>query len=718
MEHRHFARCRFTLNTLGIITSEVDSEAARDLYAEASRIAHGIGDERVAALFGCNLVGANLALLKPNEAADGARRAIQTMRRLGDELLEANALGLLAAAQVAAGEPAAARTTTSEELERLGEFRPQGLVVEALTVLAMASAMDDPSEAVVLWSVAERARTDESFPIPPAVDNASDIGYKRLSVPKETSIALRPLVTLLVSAGIVAGVAGASTDASRVLRLNVSDTAIQYLDPALSYDFIGWRLEFATCARLLRNPDKPGAASARLVPEVAVAIPRPTAGGTVYRFQIRSGFRFSDGRPVTAGSFARAVERALDPGMQSPAASFLGDVVGVAAVQAGKAKRPSGVTVSGNTITFRLTEPRADFLARIGMPFFCAVPTDLPIDAKGVNTPPGAGPYYVAVFDPDRSVILRRNPHYGGDRPQRWDEIRVTLNVDTNQSYLEVRSGASDLDLAGLPPASHGALTKQYGINKGRYYVTPIQTIQYIALNTTRPFFKDVAARQAVAFAIDRSALMRAAGLNGGIPNDQLLAPGLPGYQNVTIFPNSPNVARAKQLLAGRKGTVVMLSGNDPISVNQAQIIKANLAAIGITVNVRTFPFAVQIAKAGRRGEPFDMNLIGWFADYPDPYDFINILLYGKTIAQANNINTAYFDDPAFNKRMEEASRLVGAAREKAYARLDADITRAAPFAVYGNSTAREFVSSRLGCKMAAPTASGLNLVMLCEKTT
>ena len=389
---------------------------------------------------------------------------------------------------------------------------------------------------------------------------------------------LRPLVTLFVAAAIVAGVAGASTDASRVLRLNVSDTAIQYLDPALSYDFIGWRLQFATCARLLRNPDKPGAAAARLVPEVAAAIPRPTGGGKVYSFRVRSGFRFSDGSAVTAESFARAVERALDPAMQSPAASFLGDVVGVAAVQAGKATRPSGVKVSGNTISFTLTEPRADFLARIGMPFFCAVPADLRIDPKGVNTPPGAGPYYVAVFDPDRSVILRRNPYYGGDRPQRWDEIRVTLNVDTNQSYLQVRSGAADLDLAGLPPASHGQLTQQFGINKGRYYVTPIQTIQYVALNTTRPFFKDAAVRQAVAYAIDRSALMRAAGVNGGKPNDQLLAPGLPGYENVTIFPNNPNVAKAKQLLAGRKGTVVMLSGNDPISINQAQIISRVIA--------------------------------------------------------------------------------------------------------------------------------------------
>jgi hypothetical protein len=86
-------------------------------------------------------------------------------------------------------------------------------------------------------------------------------------------------------------------------------------------------------------------------------------------------------------------------------------------------------------------------------------------------------------------------------------------------------------------------------------------------------------------------------------------------------------------------------------------------------VNVREFPFAVQIGKAGIKGEPFDMNLIGWFADYPDRYDFINVLLYGKTISKANNVNTAY--------------------------QLDLELTRAAPFVVY--ATRRRASSSPSG---------------------
>ncbi len=527
----------------------------------------------------------------------------------------------------------------------------------------------------------------------------------------------RHLWLAIAVATVLTSAAAAGPDApARVLRLNVSDTAVQFLDPALNYDFIGWRLEFATCARLLSYPDKSGAAASRLVPEVARGFPTISRDGKRYTFTVRSNFRFSDGSRVTAASFARAVERALSPKQQSPASSFIGDLVGADRVLAGKARRPSGLRVSGDKLTFVLTEARPDFLARLAMPFFCAVPANLPIDAKGINVLPGAGPYYVASFDPDRQAILRRNPHYGGTRPQRWDEMRVAFNVDTNQSYLQVQQGDVDLDLAGLPPAAHAGLTKKYKLNRGRYFVVAAQTISYIALNTSRPFFKDVAARQAVAHAIDRAALMRVGGVNAGLPNDQILPPGIPGYRPRTIYRNTPNPARARELLAGKKGTVVLYAGNDPISKSQAQIIRANLAAVGITVNVREFPFAVQIGKAGTKGEPFDMNLIGWFADYPDPYDFINVLLYGKTISKANNVNTAYFDDPAFNRKMEQAARAAGAARDRAYAQLDLELTRAAPFVVYGNQTTREFLSERIGCPMATSIAGGLNLVMLCER--
>jgi peptide/nickel transport system substrate-binding protein len=522
---------------------------------------------------------------------------------------------------------------------------------------------------------------------------------------------------LLVAALAPTAFGGGSATTPRQLRLNASDTGIEFVDPALNYDFIGWRLAYLANARLLSYPDKAGAAGARLVPEVAKAMPRVSKDGREYTFVVRRNFRFSDGSRVTPRSFVRAIERALSPKMQSPASTFVSDIAGADAVKAGKGTTPSGVVVRGDKLIIRLTQPAPDFLSRIAMVFFSAVPENLPLDPNGVKTPPGAGPYYYAEYTDNKApILLKRNPYYGGTRPQRWDSVVLNQGVANQTSYLQVRRGEIDLDMAGLPPAAHTELTRQFGINRGRYFVNPGLVIQYIALNTSRPLFKDVKARQAVAYAINRTFLMKLAGLNGGIPNDQILPPGLPGYQPVTIYPNTPDVAKAKELMGGKTAKAMLYAGNDPVSKAQSELIRTNLKAIGIDVTVKNFTFSVQINKAGTRGEPFDMNLIGWFADYPDPYDFINILLYGKHIAKANNVNTAYFNDPVFNRRMEQAQLTTGDARLAAYAKLDRDLTRAAPFVVYGNSTVREFVSSSLGCPMYSVPSGGLNLAMLCRK--
>jgi peptide/nickel transport system substrate-binding protein len=521
---------------------------------------------------------------------------------------------------------------------------------------------------------------------------------------------------LLVSACVTATASPASSE--RVLHLNVNSTDIKFLDPALNYDFYGWRLEAATCAMLLGYPDKAGPASARLYPEVARGFPKVTNGGKTYTFTLRRGFRFSDGSAVTPASYARAIERGLSPKMQSPAASFLGDVVGADKVMAGKASTPSGVRVSGDTLTTRLTKPAPDFLNRIAMPFFCAVPPNLPINPNGVNTPPGAGPYYISSKEVNKRIVLRKNPNYGGSRPQRWDVITVEVGMAEQTSYLQVRKGEVDLDLYSLPTAAHTELTKEYGINKSRYFVYPSNSISYLALNTSRGIFRDVKARQAVAYAVNRPALTNLAGLNAGKPNEQILPPGIPGYRDAKIYPlDRPNIQKAKALMGGRTGKVVMYTTNDRLGANVGQMVKANLAAIGLEVEVKELTFAVLIEKAGTRGDPFDIMSIGWFADYPDPYDFINVLLDGRTIAAKNNVNYAYFNSPAYQRKMDRAARLAGDARYRAYGDLDVELTRnQSPLVITNNQNVREFISAKVGCPTYSYAWGGLNLVLLCPR--
>src|SRR5205823_835275 len=108
-------------------------------------------------------------------------------------------------------------------------------------------------------------------------------------------------------------------------------------------------------------------------------------------------------------------------------------------------------------------------------------------------------------------------------------------------------------------------------------------------------------------------------------------------------------------------------------------------------------------ARLGTRGEPFDMGLTGWINDYPDPSDFLNLLLSGDMIRPKGNANFSYFDDPAFNHKLAAAERLSGQKRYLAYAKLDAELARAAPYAALWNYPEKDFFSARMGCETYQP---------------
>ncbi len=111
-------------------------------------------------------------------------------------------------------------------------------------------------------------------------------------------------------------------------KVSFVTNALDSVDPALSYTEEGWALLDATCARLLNYPDKPAPEGLRLVPEVAAGYPRVSKDAKTYTFRLRTGFRFSDGAPIRAGAFARAINRILGPGITSGGAPYMQDIVG------------------------------------------------------------------------------------------------------------------------------------------------------------------------------------------------------------------------------------------------------------------------------------------------------------------------------------------------------------------------------------------------------
>jgi len=499
---------------------------------------------------------------------------------------------------------------------------------------------------------------------------------------------------------------------------------VDTLDPALSYvTSVGWQIEYATCAKLVNYPDEGGAAGVRLSPELAEALPRPTGGGRTYTFRIRRGFRFSppSSEPVTARVLKYSIERSLHPRMRSEAARFMSDLVGASAYAAGSARQVSGITAAGDTLTMRLTRPSSNFLYRLALPFFCAVPVGTPIEPEGLRKVPSAGPYYVASHAPGGEVVLRRNPNYHGPRPRRPDQVRITLNAGQAATIARVERGEIDYAAFLDDPRRARRLESRYGpgsaaarAGRQRYFAHPLLHLNYLAFNTSRGPFASARLRRAVNYAIDRRALAPE-GLFYGLPatpTDEYLPPGMPGYRDARIYPLTPDLRKARQLAGTTRRSVVLYASSGPRHLRVAEIVRANLRRIGIEVQIRALGDSL-FERLQRRGEPFDIAVLGWQSDYPDPLDFLQ-QLDGRTIAPDGNLNTAYYDDPGYNRTLDAAAGLASPARELALGRLAVDVARtAAPWAAIGNEREHSFFSARIGCRLHHPVF-GIDLAALC----
>ena len=501
-----------------------------------------------------------------------------------------------------------------------------------------------------------------------------------------------------------------ATDArGGVARLLIGEDP-ETTDPTLDLDF---QRHFATCALLYNYPDRPFPEGAELRPEVASGPPSVGSDGRTYTFRIRKGFRFSppSNAPVTAAAFERAIERALDPRIGSFGAELGTNI--------------ADVDARGRTLTLRLKRPAPSITSLLAAPYFCAVPPNTPITPKGVDALPTAGPYYVAAHVPGRSLILRRNPNYNGPRPSRLAEIRYVTGVPPKRAVAAVEAGRADHmvlnppDDPGVSAATARRLETRYGPRseaarggRQRLFTQPAPNIYFFTFNTRRGPFVDVRLRRAVNFAIDRRALAATTGIGEvGRPTDQQIPPGLPGFEDAAIYPlGGPELTRARRLAGSTRRRAVLYTCDFPACSRHGQIMRSNLGAIGIDLEVREFPIPQLFERLARPDEPFDIGWTNWFFDYADPFSYINLQFGDDAFPYAR------FDDPHWQRRMEAVARLSGEARMRAYATLDRELAdEAAPAAPFATGTTTHFLSSRMGCQILHPIY-GLDLAALCVR--
>lgn len=431
-------------------------------------------------------------------------------------------------------------------------------------------------------------------------------------------------------------------------------------------------------------------------PDAAVRPPRVSRDRRTYVFTVRPGLRFSNGARLAAANFAVALRRVLNPAMRSYGGFLFSDV-----------KR---VSAHGRRLRIQLRQPAGDLVVRVALPYACPVPIGFPVSPAGVPlVGVGSGPYYFARHSPGSQLVIDRNRYYKGPRPARIGRLVVTFDGGgIEDSIRAVEEGWADAVGAIIPPELRAGLAARYGVNrKGGQLFRMSGTFPYpLVLNTSRPLFRDnVALRKAVNFALDRADIVRAAegGSISSRATDQILSSVVQGWVDHRLYPlTGPNLRRARMLAEGntRGGKAVLYVFGIPALLDRAQVIVRNLREIGLDVTVKPFSPVVLDAKAGTPGEPYDMLLTRYRLDYPDPANLILRMLSGANARKpTGNTNAAYFDSPAYGRRMASANRLFGSARLRAFSKLEADIMRnQAPWAPMFEGSSWLLVSKRVGC--------------------
>jgi len=456
--------------------------------------------------------------------------------------------------------------------------------------------------------------------------------------------------------------------------------SIDHLDPHLAYFAASWRIMCMTCTPLLTFPDAAGEEGKQVIGGLA-ELPEISADGKTYTFKLKPGIKFADGTPITGEDVKATFRRIFSPKLASPAAGFFTDIVGAEEFAQGKAADISGITVDGDKITFQLKEPMASFTKRLTMPLTCIVPKNAPEDPQEDGQLLVSGPYKVESYQPNRELVLVRNPNYTALQRGKFDRFVIQVGVDPAQIGLMIRANQLDLYLDNMAPADAAQALKDPTL-QGRVFSGLEPTILYLWMNNDVPPFDNPKVRQAVNYAIDREAILRVwGGPSQGQATDQILCPAFEGWKDVSIYPNKADPETAKKLLAeaGVKlpiNTVLRTINDSPGYLEVAQAIQAQLKEVGINVQIEASANSVTYGIISTRANKVPMGINSWTIDYPDPDNVIATLLDGTRITETNNQNYASFNSPEINAEIAALSNVTGPERAARWMALDEKIMR------------------------------------------
>ncbi len=402
-------------------------------------------------------------------------------------------------------------------------------------------------------------------------------------------------------------------------------------------------------------------AKSELVPEMAEKMPTVSSDGKTMTFTLRSGLKYSDGKPLTAKDFEYGWKRHVDPRTAGEYA-FTGFIIeGAEAFNSSKETDPAKLNALRDAVGVKATDERTiHFKLKSAAPWFmsvlatwCGLPTRQDMVEKGGEkwTEPatyiGNGPYVLKTWDHQNRIVFETNAnYYRGAAPLKTIDL-VMIN-EPAVSFAAYRNG--ELDVVGvqkedLPAVNGDAQLKQ------QYQRFPGSCTAYVGFNNKRAPFDKLQVRKAFSAALDRKDFVENVLGGIGLPAGQFLPPDFPGRYD-DLKEQKLDVAAAKKALADAgyadgkglpelKFTYASNARTKTRVEALAEQFKRNLGVEVIPDPVESRAFSAMTKTPDTTPQ---MYLLSWCQDYPDPQDWYTTVFHSSASVSHTSWKNADFD--------------------------------------------------------------------------
>ena len=357
-------------------------------------------------------------------------------------------------------------------------------------------------------------------------------------------------------------------------------------------------------------------------------------------FHLRAGVHFHDGRLVTARDVVWSVDSMRNGTVISPKSATYASVSNVEALDP-------------LTVVFHLKYPDNFLLRNLATGAIGIIP-----EGSGKEFwrhPVGTGPFKFVSQQTDQDVLIERNIG-GWHTAPKIERVRFSVVPDAITESLELEKGSADVTINTLPIDALPVLARQPELVVQDVNGTPVQ---YLGFNLRDPILSNVLVRRAIAYAINRPAIIDSL-LRGHARPAESLLPEQHWAWTGDVEHYNYDPARARRLLdeagylPGPDGVRLHLTMKTSTLEDTrllAAVLQQQLADVGIALDLRSFEFATFYSDVTRGA--FQLYSLRWIGgnEQPDIFEYV----FSTKRFSPHGANRSHYSNPEVDKLLADA---------------------------------------------------------------